>query len=622
VSVRIAEPRDPAGIRNFVTHAPASQLRVLVDRLAELADRRIATRPISAGAAERALQLRDNLRTHVRVRVASLDAPLVVLILGPTGAGKSTLFNTLAERPASRTGVLRPTTRDSILLLHPDDQAALLNGPMSALDHARLRLVEDESIARGVVLIDAPDVDSIEHENRRAADRLVEAADLCIFVTTATRYADRVPWDVLARVRQRGLPLIVIVNRMPPGDADRADVLADVSRLFRERRLGEVLAAAPSDRDGPDGRDQSFIAVAEGDIVPDAQALNPRSVARIAAGIEELRSDRDARRELAARALAGSIKGLEPLLGAIAEDCDNEKIDVETLLRSAELEYEKELVNLRTELGRAAFLREEALRRWQEFVGADQITRYFAQGIGRVRGAVGSILRPVHAPVAEIRSATTDDIVAIGRLHAAEAARRTAADWADHPAVADAIAADPSLWATSVDFDDRFRRRLNAWIDGIAEEVRSTARPKQFLARGASIGVNAVGTGVMLATFMHTGGLTGTEVGIAAVTAFLNQKLLSALFGEAAMTELIAHARRSLDQALAASLSDERERFMGLLPSPDVMMQLAADLRAAATDLTELPVGSHGPIPHPQAIPLPAPQAARPADEPAATRPR
>jgi energy-coupling factor transporter ATP-binding protein EcfA2 len=593
-----------------VTEVRASQLRDLVDRLADLAGRRIATRPVSAGAVERATQLRDNLRTHIRVRIANLDAPLVVLILGPTGAGKSTLFNTLAERPASRTGVLRPTTRDSILLLHPGDRGALLDGPLAGSDHARLRLIEDRSLPRGLVLIDAPDVDSIEHDNRDAADRLVEAADLCIFVTTATRYADRVPWDVLERIRQRGLPLVVIVNRMPPADTDREEILADVSRLFRERRLGEVLTAAPTDDDGPDGRDQSFIAVAEGDIVPQAEALNPAAVARVRAGIDELRSDIDARRELAARALAGALKGLEPLLEAIAEDCDRELVDVEALRRSAEIEYEKELIGLRTELGRAAFLREEALRHWQAFVGADQITRYFTRGIGRVRGAVGLILRPVQAPVAEIRSATTDDVVAVGRLHAAEAARRTAADWADHPAVAEAIAVDASLWATSIDFDDRFRRRLNAWIDGIADEVRTTARPKQFLARGASIGVNAIGTGVMLATFIHTGGLTGTEVGVAAATAFINQKLLSALFGEAAMTELIANARRSLDQALAATLIEERRRFEQLLPKPEELTRLAGDLRTAVDALRGMPATV--PAPPAEAIRLPAPAGPRP----------
>ena len=85
-----------------------------------------ARRPKRLGRAP--TRLRDHLAGHVRVRARSLDAPLVVLLLGPTGAGKSTLFNTLAGRPASPTGVLRPTTRTAIVLAHPDDVAALRDG--------------------------------------------------------------------------------------------------------------------------------------------------------------------------------------------------------------------------------------------------------------------------------------------------------------------------------------------------------------------------------------------------------------------------------------------------------------------------------------------------------------
>ena len=72
----------------------------------------------------------------------------------------------------------------------------------------------------------------------------------------------------------------------------------------------------------------------------------------------------------------------------------------------------------------------------------------------------------------------------------------------------------------------------------------------------------------MLATFVHTAGLTGTEVGVAAATAFLNQKLLGALFGEAAMVELVGRARQRLDAALAATFDEERRRFDALAPSP------------------------------------------------------
>ena len=93
----------------------------------------------------------------------------------------------------------------------------------------------------------------------------------------------------------------------------------------------------------------------------------------------------------------------------------------------------------------------------------------------------------------------------------------------------------------------------------------------------------------MLATFIHTAGLTGTEVGVAAATAFVNQKLLGALFGEAAMVELVGRARRRLDDVLVETFDEERRRFEGLATGPEELEALAADLRAAAAELRELP---------------------------------
>lgn len=143
------------------------------------------------------------------------------------------------------------------------------------------------------------------------------------------------------------------------------------------------------------------------------------------------------------------------------------------------------------------------------------------------------------------------------------------------------IAQNAGLWSASEGFAPALRDGLAGWMRAIVEDVRSHAGRKRAVAQVAALGVNAVSVSVMLAVFVYTAGLTGTEVGIAAATAVLNQKLLEAIFGESAMAELIARARSRLDALLTVMFEDERSRFDALVPSPGDLRDLAADLRAA-----------------------------------------
>src|SRR5205814_875710 len=129
---------------------------------------------------------------------------------------------------------------------------------------------------------------------------------------------------------------------------------------------------------------------------------------------------------------------------------------------------------------------------------------------------------------------------------------------------------------------------LQDWVASIAEDISRTGQSKALLARGGSIGVNALGTGVMLAIFIHTGGLTGAELGVAAGTAFVNQKVLTALFGEAAMVELVQRAATRLDAVLEETFDEERDRFERLLPAADALPALSADLRAIGERIAAL----------------------------------
>jgi len=560
-------------------HATAdARLPEVAERLAALAGERAGLQAqATEDATRRAAQLRDSLAGHVLPRARSLDAPLLVLLIGPTGAGKSSLLNTLAGFAASPSGVIRPTTREVVVLARPGAADSLLGEglPLSVLAADRLRLIERKDAPDGIALVDSPDIDSIEHANRELTDRLAEAADLGIFVTTATRYADRVPWEVLARARDRGLPLVVVVNRMPEGRSDRSTILEDVARLFAEA--------------GIEIEDLELVSIPEGAVAASIDGLEIEAVAPIRRHIDALGADREARRALAARALAGSLGGLAPLVDRVADDLEHEAIEADALRRFAAHAFQSEAAALRERLAGGTFLRAEALRQWQAFVGADEITRFFSTGIGKLRGTLSALIRGTpRAPVAEVRDDTLADLTALARSHAAEAARRTATSWGDERSTRELIANDPQLWSTSAEFETGLRARLEDWLAGIAEDVQRTGGGKRVLAKGASIGVNAAGVGVMVATFAHSGGITGAEVGVAAGTAFLNQKLLEALFGEAALVEMIARARTNLAEAIDAAFREEVGRYEALVHDGAGLRDLAARLREAAVELRSL----------------------------------
>ena len=83
-----------------------------------------------------------------------------------------------------------------------------------------LRIHATNALPPGLALLDAPDIDSVETANRSLAEQLLAAANLWVFVTTAARYADAIPWEVLPTAAQRGTVVALVLNRVPPGAGD------------------------------------------------------------------------------------------------------------------------------------------------------------------------------------------------------------------------------------------------------------------------------------------------------------------------------------------------------------------------------------------------------------------
>ena len=180
-------------------------------------------------------KLRDELLIMfselISPRLAEATRPLLVVVAGSTGAGKSTLVNSVLGREVTKAGVLRPTTRRPVLLHNPHDVDPA--GPQLADE---VEIVATDTIPRGLALIDSPDIDSVLEQNRERALKVLSGADLWLFVTTPTRYGDAVPWQVLAQAAQRDVAIAVVLNRT--GDAEKREVRSDLARRLREAKLG------------------------------------------------------------------------------------------------------------------------------------------------------------------------------------------------------------------------------------------------------------------------------------------------------------------------------------------------------------------------------------------------
>ena len=170
-----------------------------------------------------------------------------MVVGGSTGAGKSTLVNSLVKARVSAAGVLRPTTRSPVLVCNPSDAAWFRQGDLlpgltrttePSDDPRTLHLVTAPALPAGLAFLDAPDIDSVVDANRALAAQLLAAADLWLFVTTAARYADAVPWELLRTARARGAVIAMVLDRVPAEATD--EIAAHLTEMLAEQDLGRA----------------------------------------------------------------------------------------------------------------------------------------------------------------------------------------------------------------------------------------------------------------------------------------------------------------------------------------------------------------------------------------------
>ncbi|SFO12407.1 Dynamin family protein [Geodermatophilus obscurus] len=552
----------------------------LTDALQELRDA-VADAPLGLATPGRETTARtaravvDQVDDYLLPRLRDLDAPLLAVVGGSTGAGKSTLVNSVLGTRVTVPGVLRPTTRAPVLVCSPADRAAF-SGDRVLPHLARttgqgdvaggLQLVVTEALPPGLALVDAPDVDSVVEANRDLAGQLLSAADLWVFVTTAARYADAVPWDLLRTAQERGTALAVVLDRTPPEAV--TEVAADLAAMLERGGLGSARLFVVEERPLTDG------------FLPEGQ------VAQLRDWLHGLAADQEQRAAVVRQTLAGALESLDARVSAVAAGVDEQAAAAHALADAADAAYDGARDAVGEGVGNGSLLRGEVLARWQDFVGTGEWMRSLQNQVGRLRDRLGAALTGRPTTADSLSGALESGVETLLRAEADRAAERAVTAWRSLPGGGALVAGrEESLATSSPDLAPAAAEEVRDWQGYVLDLVREEGAGKRSRARVLSWGVNGAGAVVMVAVFASTAGLSGAELAIAGGTTAVGQRVLEAVFGDAAVRSLAARARADLDARADRLLRSEQDRFDELL-APAADAPAAADrLRAAVAVL-------------------------------------
>jgi energy-coupling factor transporter ATP-binding protein EcfA2 len=521
----------------------------------------------------------DQLEDYVLPRLVQLDAPLLAVVGGSTGAGKSTLVNSLVGVRVTTPGVLRPTTRSPVLVYNPADAEwfgqdrilpDLQRTSKTTNDPQAIQLVPSTTLPPGLAVLDAPDIDSVEESNRLLAAELLAAADLWLFVTTAARYADQVPWDFLKQAADRSAAVAIVLDRTPP--AAVSEVSSHLARMLTARGL----------------RDSPLFAVREGHV--DAEGLLPAAdVAEIKEWLGALAADADARSRVVKQTLEGAIRSLAQRSHMVA-DAATEQVAIQgRLRRDVEQAYADAIEAVDQASADGTLLRGEVLARWQEFVGTGELLKGLEAKVSWLRDRIGNAVKGKPQQAARVTVAVESGLHTLILENAENAAERAATAWGSVEAGRNLLEdAGQDLGRASRDFRARSERAAREWQQGVLDLVRQEGADKRSTARFLAYGVNGLSVALMIVVFASTAGITGAEVGIAGGSAVIGQKLLEAVFGDQAVRRLAETARHDLNQRVQVLLEQEKRRFIEQLDKLEISTTSPEEIREISRRVDDL----------------------------------
>ncbi|MBV9205525.1 MAG: 50S ribosome-binding GTPase [Actinobacteria bacterium] len=544
-------------------------------------------------------------------------APMLVALVGSTGAGKSTLVNSIVGAHVSTTGVRRPTTNSPVLACHPEEIDWFAeNNFLPTLPRVRqeglarpgrdglLVLAASESMPRGIALLDTPDIDSVVQAHHEFALQFLDASDLWLFMTSASRYADAPVWEILQYARDRKASLGVVLSRIP--QAYRTELVEHFSAMLNANGIHA----------------ENRFVIPE---IPLIDGMLPRDVcAPVRDWLADTAAQADRRVAVLSQTMSGVLDTFKSRIPAMAAHVEAQVALRAELRRAAEGVYENAFTQASAGLRDGTLLRGEVLARWEDCaVGGDLRPR---RGGRPVRGVTKKGKRARRGPSrtvalnAALRSAIESFIVSIAN----RAAERVEASWRADPAgavlLADAAAEKARDVRTKQVFESVFGPAghggdvevtdadiKDADVIKAADAVQASAfsRSSPDLARRAARAVGAWQE--QLARIMEAGNLRpaarrmsfddealslvvlvamlGEDAGVATEPAAQTQggsiyseprQMLTAVFGAARLTEFLAKARADLSDRVRLLLEEELVRFVEVIDAAGPCDDVAA----------------------------------------------